>query len=924
MLNENALRILAITSRPLINANGSPITLLDVVDERRRIRDALKNAGVAVHVHFLSDATTGAINEVLEDAWDVIHITGHGTPDGCLLFEDEFGVAQLVDAQDLVRMFGKYRPSVVVLSLCFSGRAAPDHLLKAGINTVVAIRADVPIADRAAMLFNQQFYSSLARGEIIENAFNRAQTSVALDAQVGDEHSPINEAGMQQMPWSKRFTLLGNDAFAFTEHVRGGGYSEAGSPHHAGNLRERNVNFVGRAKEIVEVVKSFDASKARRVAIWGSGGLGKTELSRAVAWWYAERSRVDAVLWASAGRAEGEYILRDLASLLSIAARAFNLNFSEQMPFDQQKAVMREFFASQRSALIILDNWETIEPRDRRQIWDFVLDLPESTSVLVTSRDILPAKDACNLELNTLTIEDSAALFLKIAHNTGYFKRNPRLSGEERGLLNEIIKRLDGYPLAVEVVAGQTESRTLEEIWNGLVKFPENVLQGKDEITGEPRGVWTSLGFSYDVLPAPEQAMFRMMGVFLSPATSDDITAIAQIENSRTVLDTLVKRSLVRTRDGTYTLLPIVRDYAESRILEAHQVPAELHVRVANHYLKRGTLEDKVIASDHLFEIATRFGVEGGPEMFFECVNEFYQDLVPHGMWMEYRRKMEQMIAIAPMLSDRQIEAASIGNLGAAYARIGEYQRAGDLIWKAVNLCKEIDDKLGLATSLEWLGILAEYQEKFEEAERFYNQCLELGEELGDNRLLSGVLHQLGSLASRCNDLDNAEKYFRQSLIMDEESEDKRGVAISLVSLGSLALLNQNHEEASRLINQSLQITRKFGYKPEQALALYNLGTLAYIKGKLEEASQCYQESLNLKMELGDNLGVSNTLRRLGVLARSQGRMHEALEYFLDSIRILPDEHPDYEQLLNEVESIRYAVGEEKFVVWKQSHNQEP
>ena len=156
MPNENSLRILVVTSRPLVDPNGKPIVLLDVAEERRRIRDALtpipdpspEGGGrdkCVVRVHFLPDATTGAVNDALADAWDVVHITGHGAPDGRLWFEDEFGVGQLVHARDLAQMFGKRLPRVVVLSLCFSGRNAPDALRQAGVGSVVAINADVQI-----------------------------------------------------------------------------------------------------------------------------------------------------------------------------------------------------------------------------------------------------------------------------------------------------------------------------------------------------------------------------------------------------------------------------------------------------------------------------------------------------------------------------------------------------------------------------------------------------------------------------------------------------------------------------------------------------------------------------------------------------------------------------------------------------------
>ena len=667
---ENPLRILIITSRPLTDGAGNPIVLLDVEEERRRVRAALTptpnpspvfdKGGTSVRLHFLPHATTGAVKTALRDAWDVVHFTGHGTADGKLLLENELGEAHALAQAEIAQLFGECTARLVVLSACHSEIIA-RALNAAGIPALVAIDARVPIADRAAIIFAEHFYGALAKGWKIRDAFRDAQQTVALDAQVGDAHQLLDDDGKPEAPWSQRFTLIGDGEIAFAV----GAFDKTSpqpEPRVIGNLRARNANFVGRAKEIVEIVKTFDAAKMPRVAIIGAGGIGKTELSKAVAWWYVERGKVDAVLWGSASRDEGEFVLRDLASLLSIAARAFGLPITEQSSFDEQKRVVRGFL-EQRRVVVLLDNWETLEGRARKEVWDFVLSLPNETRGIVTSRDTLPPKDARNYELDTLTIADGARLFLNIARNAGYFDHNPKLGKEELAILNAIVERLGGYPLAIEVVAGQTESRALGEIWNDLVQIPKNVLEGKDELTSEPRGVWTSLGFSYDVLPAPAQTLFRQMSVFLAPATAEDIAAITVpspdgegIAMTRMSLDILVRRSLVRMREGAYALLPIVRDYAESKLAEAGGDPRELHTRAVQYYGQKNTPEGALTASEHLFKLA-QMGSRKAAEEFIKFIRHFYQGLVTRGYWAEARRKGVQLIAVAHALNNKKVEA---------------------------------------------------------------------------------------------------------------------------------------------------------------------------------------------------------------------------------------------------------------------------
>ncbi len=474
MSDVSRLHILAICSRPLISADGRPITMLDVAEERRRIVDGLKRAGDVARVHFLSEATTRKVKAALLDSWDVVHFTGHGTEDGRLLLEDGYGVAHLLSKQETAQLFAGQKTPLVVLSACHSETVARE-LHAAGVPAVVAVDARVPIADLAAIIFAEHFYTALAKGWDVRRALDDACQTVALDAEVGDAKPPRDEQGKDEEPWSKRFLLVGEaEGFAAARadaHEAAATATTAAAPRVAGNLRIWNENFVGRAKEIVDVVKAFERDKRRRVCLHGSGGLGKTELARAVARWYMERAGAGAVLWASASHVEGEYRLRDLASLLVVAARVFGLPITAQSMFDEQKQVVRDFLDESR-ALVLLDNWETIEPGHRRELWDFVRGLPETVRVLVTSRDMLPAQDARNIELDTLAPKDAAALFVKIAHNAGYFDRNPRLGAEEMAILNAICERLGGYPLAIEVVAGQTLSRTLSDIWDDLQRVP--------------------------------------------------------------------------------------------------------------------------------------------------------------------------------------------------------------------------------------------------------------------------------------------------------------------------------------------------------------------------------------------------------------------------------------------------------------------
>lgn len=885
MSDGSPLYVLVICSRPLIDFGGRPLALLDMAEERRRIETAVNCAGNLAHIHFLPEATTGKVQAALREDWNVVHFTGHGTTDGGLLLEDGFGVAQLLTRHEIAQLLsGQERTPLLVLSACYSERVGLE-LHAAGLPAVVAVDARVPIADLAAIIFAEHFYAGLARAWDVQRAFDDAKRAVALDASVGDSKAPQDARGRIEEPWSRRFKLIGA-APSMVAATRAHGHRDTGPLNSVNrNLPPRSANFVGRAKEIVDVIKAFDEAESQRVCVYGSGGLGKTELAKAVARWYIERARVAAVLWASGSPVEGEHKLRDLASLLGIAARVFRLPITEQSMFDEQKTVVRDFLAAQR-AFVLLDNWETIEPQHRRELWNFILSLPDTVRVLVTSRDVLPPRDARNIELDALAPKDAAELFLKTARNAGYFDRDPHLRAEEMAILDSICERLNGYPLAIEVVAGQTLSRTLDEIWADFQRVPQNVLEGQDELTGESRGLWTSLGLSYNALSPLEQALFGCMCIFLSPASDEDVAAVAMMGDPRPMLDSLVKRSLVRAREGAYYLSPIVRDYAESKLIEAGQDPQGGHTFAYNYYSQKGTPEGALAASDHLFELASRFQSREAGELFIEYLDQFYRGLVTQGYWAEARSKTEQWIRVARAIGDKEQEAQAIGELGTRYFQVGEYDRAGELLRTAQSIFEQFNNKDDAAVSLYHLALLAEHQGNYAEAAGLYEQSLKVGEELGNKRVIALALNGLANIQFDHGDYPGAERLYRQSLEIKEASKDQGGIATSLHGLGNIQVWQGNHEDAGRLYKESLEIKTELGDKGGVAGLHHQLGVLAATRGDYSEAARLYRKSLEIFEELEDKLGIATTLHQLGKLNMQQGGLDEAALFYRQSLDI--------------------------------------
>jgi tetratricopeptide (TPR) repeat protein len=281
----------------------------------------------------------------------------------------------------------------------------------------------------------------------------------------------------------------------------------------------------------------------------------------------------------------------------------------------------------------------------------------------------------------------------------------------------------------------------------------------------------------------------------------------------------------------------------------------------------------------------------------------------------------ELLVYIAQREADGK-EDASLATfytlLARAYERDKQIDQAISTWQKAIALQEKLNLSLELATSLNSLGLLYDYQGKYSKAEPLYLRSLEILErELGaEHPDVATSLNNLAEIYNSQGQFSEAEPLYLRSLEIRERElgAEHPDVATSLNNLAEIYRVQGKYSEAKSLYLRSLEIKeQQLGVEhPNVATGLNNLASLYTSQGKYSEAESLYLRSLEImKHQLGaSHPNVATSLNNLASLYASQGKYSEAEPLYLRSLEIrerqLGANHPDVTQSLNNLAILRY------------------
>jgi predicted ATPase/class 3 adenylate cyclase len=631
------------------------------------------------------------------------------------------------------------------------------------------------------------------------------------------------------------------------------------------NLPVQSTRLIGRETDVDAVKRLLSDEHVRLVTLTGPGGTGKTRLALHTGESLAGSFADGVSLVQLAATPEPGLVASAIAQTLGVSTNG------------EQGALAGSIdYLRARELLLLLDNFEHVI--GAAGIVAELLSSCPRLKVLATSRIALNLMGEREFPVPPLPAPDprrerSSEQLLRYPAIELFAQRasavNPSfvMDGPSVVAVAEICYRLDGLPLAIELAAARVKVFPPKALLARLDKRLELLSGGARDMPARHRTLRQSIGWSYDLLDASEQALFRRLSVFAGGCSFEAMEAVCEAAGALSLspidgVSALVDKSLLRqevTADGDprYVMLETIREFALEQLAASGE-------------------EDATRAAHADFFIALVEQAE--PELtgpmqmhWLGRLNQEHDNLRGAFAWIERKQDAERGLHLAGALWRFWVVR---GHMMEGHARLLTML---EIPGGEAAIAHRLKVLAGAATIAFEQGLL-------NEATQLLEENLALARDADDRHVIGRALTNSSWVAFHRGEHEQARDLARESLAMGRELKDLRGVASALNNLGWIAIIEADYAQARDLLEETLVLRRKLGEPRGVAYGEINLAWPMVLQGDFERAEVLLGDAIRIVRALGDAQLLGHALVIFAQMRAAQDRHDEAIEGLEETI----------------------------------------
>jgi predicted ATPase/DNA-binding CsgD family transcriptional regulator len=599
-----------------------------------------------------------------------------------------------------------------------------------------------------------------------------------------------------------------------------------------------------------------------------------------------------------------------------------------KVPGNEPVAECLSAFLQNKHLLLVLDNFEQVLAAASPLVE--LLTASPQLKLLVTSREVLhlhmeqqfavpplALPDLTHLpDSDTLAQYPAVKLFIQRAQAV---KHDFQVAPANAAIIAEVCTRLDGLPLALELAAARIKLLSPPALLARLDRRLQVLTGGARDLPERQRTLRATIEWSYNLLNAQEQRLFRWLSIFVGGCTLAAAEALCQAdqedgEQASSVFEgvaSLLDKSLVQQteREGEeprLVMLETLREFGLACLQGSGELEAARRAH-ARYYLElaeqaepelRGPNQAgwlQCLEQEHdnlraalewaLEEVAEEQARERR-EMALRLSTALKYFWLMHGHYREAYTFLERALARSEGAS-ASLRAKVLRVITSFVSTQGDHGRAELLAQQSLALYRELGDIRGIAKSLASLAVVAWKRGKLTEALSLDEEIVRLIRQVGEPREVAEALCALASQVSALGEYTKGQALFEEALLLFRQAGNELWVGITLVqsafwlwlTLGDLTTMRQRLQQGQALIT-------KVGHRHWSAHSSWVAALIALSEQETARADDLAQESLAVFREIGDRWWLAWTLHVLGRVERQRGDLKAARSRYRESLAL--------------------------------------
>jgi predicted ATPase/class 3 adenylate cyclase len=631
------------------------------------------------------------------------------------------------------------------------------------------------------------------------------------------------------------------------------------------NLPPQRSSFVGRETEMKEIQALLDQSAL--VTVLGMGGLGKTRITLQIA---AERlPRYPDGAWFVDLSA-----VTDPGLVVNTVARTFEIFEEPGRPLINTLCA----WLKTRRLLIVLDNCEHLVA-SVAELADTILGQAGGVQMLASSRELLdvPGEQSYPILPLPLPPRDAGLEVLMQSSAVRMFAERAKaqrpsfdIEAQDPAQLVDLVTRLEGIPLAIELAAARLRTLSIPEILEGLDDRYQMLTGGSRVLQKRQQTLRALVDWSYDMLEPDEQKVLARLSVFAGGFDGAAVKAVCADEavpakRIPDLLASLVQKSLAwrasESADSRYRMLETIRDYAREKLAE-QGTAAPTAERHCAHYFA-------------LAKEAAR-GMHGADQARWVRRLEDELENLRGAIGCALSGGTDPMIAVKLPVA-----------LSGFWLLRGYTSEGRKLVQAALTLPAIQASDMARAHALYTDAVLATGQGDHVTASRTLDTCLELRRGLGDPVWIAATLSTLSAARLHAGDVRGAAVCEKEALELFVAGNDNYGQALAWQQWAQIHVWAGNTDDALTDLQQALTHARAIGNREVEADSELTAAEVYMLRGQLDAAREAAQRSLKVCTDAADKRGEASATWWLGRLALRSGDAEAARALLPKALRAL-------------------------------------